>query len=47
MKLKRKQNLKNAILAHIAKTIRGELQSWNHLDFKFSNDTERFSYRYV
>ena len=39
MKIKRKHEIKNAVLSHIAKTIRGELSDWSNLkmwlDFNF------------
>ena len=42
MKRKRQRELHNAILSHIAKTIRGEMLDWDSLkgwlDFKFSNE---------
>ena len=45
MKLKRNQELKDAILTHIANTIRRELQDWSNLEeslsFNFINDEER------
>ena len=45
MNLKRKQELRNAILSHIAHTIRGEMQDWNNveewLSFDFIDDFER------
>ena len=44
MKRKRKQKLRDAILSHIAKSIRGELQDWGNLkvwlDFDFMDAAE-------
>ena len=45
MNLKRKQKLRNAILSHIVRTIRGEMQDWNNVEewlpFDFADDSER------
>ena len=45
MKSERKQELKDAILTHIANAIREELQDWDNLEewlsFDFINDEER------
>ena len=45
MNLKRKQELRNAILSHIIHTIRGEMQDWSNveewLSFDFVDDSER------
>lgn len=40
MKTKRKQELKDAVLSHIAKTIRGELHDWGNLKEWLSVDLE-------
>lgn len=41
----RRQNLKHAILSHIAKTILGELRDWEALeawlDFEFESEAEK------
>ena len=45
MNLKRKQELRNAILSHIARSIRGEMQDWSNIEewlpFDFVDDSER------
>lgn len=45
MNLERKQKLRNAILSHIARSIRGEMQDWNNVEewlpFDFVDDSER------
>lgn len=45
MKLKRRKELKRAVLLHIANTIKGELLDWGNLEgwlsFKFINEKER------
>lgn len=45
MKLNKKRELRNAILSHIAHTIRGEMQDWDGVEswlpFKFCNNYER------
>lgn len=45
MKLIRRRELKNAVLSHIAKPIRGEMQDWDNVEvwmpFTFADDYER------
>lgn len=45
MKLIRRQELKEVILSHIAKSIKGELLDWDNLetwlDFEFVDEKER------
>lgn len=45
MKLKRRKELKRAVLLHIANTIKGELLDWGDLEgwlsFEFINEKER------
>ena len=45
MKLKRRKELKRAVLLHIANTIKGELLDWGNLEgwlsFEFINEKER------
>ena len=44
MKLKRRKDLRNIILSHIAKTIEGELLDWGNIEswigFEFDNKKE-------
>ena len=45
MELKRRKELKRAVLLHIANTIKGELLDWGNLEgwltFEFINEKER------